>query len=90
MEQVLSVLGFEPSNRSESQSYGSCPVRESGTGRRRRSLSVIVAIGRYSWHRCGSRGKPLEWLAAATRLPLYQATIDLCRQLGQEVPWIRQ
>lgn len=29
MEQVLSLLGFQPSNRSGVQWYGSCPLRES-------------------------------------------------------------
>jgi hypothetical protein len=28
--------------------------------------------------------------AAATKLPLYQAAIDLCRALDMEVPWIHR
>jgi DNA primase len=90
MEQVLSLLGFEPSGRSGSQWYGSCPLHESGPGRRRRSFSVNVALGRYCCHRCGSRGNQLELWAAATKLPLHQAAIDLCRRLGRDVPWIRR
>ena len=90
MEQVLGLLGFEPSSRSGSQWYGRCPLHESGPARRRRSFSVNVAIGRYCCHRCGSRGNQLELWAAAARLPLHQAAIDLCRRLGHDVPWVRR
>jgi DNA primase len=90
MEQVLSLLGFRPSTRSGVQWYGSCPLHGSGPGRRRRSFSVNVMIGRYCCHRCGSRGNQLELWAAAARLPLPQAAVDLCRRLGHDVPWIRR
>ncbi len=81
MEQVLGLLGFQPSRRSGEQWYGSCPLHESTLGRRR-SFSVNVAIGRYFCHCCHSYGNQLELRAAATRLPLHQAAIDLCRRLG--------
>jgi DNA primase len=90
MEQVLGLLGFQPSTRSGAQWYGSCPLHEPTLGRRRRSFSVNVAIGRYFCHRCHSHGNQLELWAAATKLPLYQAAIDLCRRLGREIPWIRR
>ena len=89
MEQVLSLLGFQPSTRSGVQWYGRCPLHESGPPSRR-SFSVNVAIGRYCCHRCESHGNQLELWAAATRLPLHQAAIDLCRRLGHDVPWIRR
>jgi hypothetical protein len=56
MEQVLSLLGFEPSSRSGSQWYGSCPLHESGPGRRHRCFSVNVALGRYYCHAAGVAG----------------------------------
>jgi DNA primase len=89
MEQVLNLLGFMPSTRSGAQWYGSCPLHDPGA-RRRRSFSVNLATGRYLCHRCGSHGNPLELWAAATKLPLHQAAIDLCRRLGCDVPWIRR
>jgi len=89
MEQVLDLLGFEPSQRTGDQWYGSCPLHDSTAGCRR-CFSVNVAIGRYHCHRCHSQGHQLELWAAAAKLPLYQAAIDLCRALGQEVPWIRR
>jgi DNA primase len=87
MEQVLSLLGFQPSKRSGVQWYGRCPLHESRSGRRR-SFSVNLAIGRYYCHGCHSHGNQLELWAAATKLPLYQAAIDVCHRLGREVPWI--
>ncbi len=46
MEQVLTLLGFQPSARSGAQWYGACPFHESAS-RRRRCFSVNVATGRY-------------------------------------------
>jgi hypothetical protein len=88
MEQVLSLLRLQPPNLSSVQSYGSCPLHES-TSRRARSGSVNVAIGRYSCHRLENHGHQLDLWAAARRPPPHQAAIDLCGQLGRDVPWIR-
>ena len=90
MEQVLSLLGFQPSNRTGAQWYGSCPLHEPTSRRRRRSFSVNVAIGRYFCHGCHSSGNQLELWAAATKLPLHRAAIDLCHRLGREIPWVRR
>jgi len=92
MEQVLSLLGFQPASRSGAQWYGRCPLHESRPGRRSRdrSFSVNVALGRYFCHRCGSRGNQLELWAAATKQPLHQAVIGLCRRLGRDIPWINR
>jgi DNA primase len=89
MEQVLTLLGFEPLRRSGAQWSGVCPLHGSASGRGR-SFSVNVAIGRYHCHGCRSHGNHLELWAAANNLPLHQAAIDLCQRLGREVPWIRR
>jgi DNA primase len=89
MEHVLSLLGFQSLHRSGVQWYGSCPLQECASSRRC-SFSVNVALGRYCCHRCHSHGNQLELWAAATKLPLYQAAIDLCQRLGRDVPWIRR
>ena len=89
MEQVLDLLDFEPARRSGVQWYGRCPLHESGPGRHR-GFSVNVALGRYYCHGCRSHGNPLELWAAATKLPLHRAAIDLCHRLGRDIPWIRQ
>ena len=88
MEQVLTALGFEPSRRSGPQWYGPCPLHDSAP-RRRRSFSVNVALARYYCHHCHSHGNQLDLWAAASKLPLQKAVIDLCGRLGREIPWIR-
>ncbi len=90
MVQVLSLLRFQPSTRAGVQWYGSCPLHGAGAGRRHRSFSVNVKIGRYCCHRCHSHGNQLELWAAATKLPLHQAAIDLCHRVGLDVPWVRR
>jgi DNA primase len=87
MEQVLNLLGFQPSQSMGDQWYGDCPLHGS-TSNRRRCFSVNVAMGRYYCHRCHSKGHQLELWAASTKLSLHQAAIDLCRALGREVPWM--
>jgi DNA primase len=87
MKQVLDLLGFEPSQRTGDQWYGPCPLHDSPSARPR-CFSVNVAIGRYHCHRCHSQGHQIELWAAATRLPLHSAAIDLCGALGVNVPWI--
>lgn len=89
MEQVLNLLGFEPSHRTGDQWYGRCPLHDS-TSCHSRQFSVNVAMGRYHCHRCQSQGNQLELWAAATKLPLYHAAIVLCEALGREVPRIRR
>ena len=92
MEQVLDLLGFQPSTRSGVQWYGSCPLDASPSGHRR-SFSVnpgVPGLGCYDCHGCRSHGNQLELWAAATKLPLHQPAIDLCHRLGRDVPWIRR
>jgi DNA primase len=89
MEQVLTLLGFQPSARYGAQCYGVCPLHESAS-RRSRCFSVNLATGRYYCHGCHSHGNQLDLWAAATKLPLHHAAIDLCQRLGRDVPWIRR
>ncbi len=89
MEDVLDLLAFEPSSQTGDQWYGRCPLDDATSGRNR-SFSVNVAIGRYRCHRCGSQGNQIELWAAATKLSLHPAAIDLCHALGRDIPWIRR
>ena len=89
MAQVLDLLAFEPVARSGAQWYGRCPLHEA-PARDKRYFSVNLELGRYYCHRCHSYGNTIELWAAATRLPLYKAAIDLCQRLGREIPWIER
>jgi DNA primase len=89
MEQVLELIGFEPSSRHDDQWYGPCPLHDNSTPRCR-VFSVNVHERRYYCHRCRSHGNQLELWAAVTHRPLYPAAIDLCQRLGIDTPWIRR
>jgi hypothetical protein len=96
MEQVLHLIGFEPTSRRGDQWSGSCPLEPCATrvtgnsSRSHRSFSVNVAIERYYCHRCKSRGHQLELWSAFMKQPLHRASLELCRVLGHEVPWSRR
>ena len=92
MEEVLKLLGFQPSHRSADQWSGRCPLHPLDASKpgRRRPFSVNVEIRRYHCHKCKSKGNQLELWAAFTKLPLHPAMIELCRVLGRDVPWIRR
>jgi hypothetical protein len=89
IEEVLNLLGFEPTRRFGRQRYGRCPLHplasECGG-----SFSASMLLGRYYCHRCRSQCNTLELWATATWQPLHAAMIDLCDRLGREVPWIRR
>lgn len=89
MEQVLELLNFECVQRRGDQWYGRCPLHAS-TKRRPREFSVNVERGCYYCHKCQHKGDQFTLWADATDQPLYPATIELCRQLGHEVPWLHR
>ena len=89
IEQVLNQLGFVAASRTGSQLHGPCPVHGS-TSTSSRSLSVNLKTGRYYCHKCHSHGNQLELWAAVHRLPVYEASLDLCRALGRDVPRIER
>lgn len=89
MEQVLDLLGFECIRRRGDQWYGYCPLRESET-KHRTAFSVNVAKNCYYCHKCHSQGDQFNLWAEANEKPLHPATIDLCHQLGLEVPWVHR
>jgi hypothetical protein len=92
MEQVLSLLEFQPTHRRGDQWYGACPLHPSpghpSPGHSPRAFSVNVAIGCYYCHTCRSGGNQLKLWAEATKVPLHPSAIHLCQQLGREVPWL--
>ena len=83
--QVLDLLGFVPTSRAGAQVRGPCPVHGA---RSPRSRSFAAHLERHCWQcfRCGARGNALDLWRAATRLPLYDAAVDLCRRLNLALP----
>jgi DNA primase len=89
MEQVLDLLGFECIRRRADQWYGYCPLHES-EAKHRRAFSVNVMKNCYYCRKCHSQGDQFTLWAEANRMPLHPAVIDLCDQLGLEVPWVHR
>jgi DNA primase len=89
MTAVLQRLGFEPTSVQGDQVRGPCPLHGS-RGPRSRSFSVNLRLGRYHCFRCGSRGNALELWAAARKLTLPAAAIELGELLSIDVPWIQR
>jgi len=87
MNQVLDLLGFATCVRSDSQLRGPCPLHGSASDKSR-SFSVNLAKNAYRCFKCGSAGNQLDLWAASQNMTLYDATLDLCKRLGVEVPWI--
>ena len=89
MEDVLELLNFDATLCRGSQWYGYCPLHECEP-KHRRVFSVNVARNCYYCHKCRSHGDQLKLWAEASNKPLHPATIDLCHQLGIQVPWIHR
>jgi DNA primase len=85
--QVLELLGFVPSTGFGAQVRGPCPVHGSRTPR---SRSFAAHLERHCWQcfRCGAHGNALDLWVAATKLPLYEAALDLCQRLHLDIPWL--
>lgn len=84
---VLDLLGFRATARRGAEVRGPCPVHGS---RAPRSRSFAANLEKQCW-RCFGRacggGNALDLYAAAMRLPLYQAALELCARLHLSVPW---
>jgi len=87
MEQVLKLVGFEPTQRRGHQWYGACPLHASSSPRPR-CFSVNVQSGHYCCHQCHSAGDQLHLWAAVTALSVYDGTIHLCQVTCHPIPWI--
>jgi len=87
MADVLRLLKFDACSQQGDQLRGPCPIHGSSSSQSR-SFSVNVRRGRYHCFRCGSEGNALELWSAVQGIRLYEATVELCQLLGQEVPWI--
>ena len=84
---VLQLIDYRPASQRGDQWRGRCPInscvaKEEGD----RSFSVHTTRHMFQCFRCRQSGNQLDLWAAIIRRPLHEATIDLCRQLGVEIP----
>jgi hypothetical protein len=87
MRNVLELLAFAPSETHGEQLRGPCPIHRSASPRSR-IFPVHLAGNAFRCFKCGSWGKQLDLWAALTKTDLHAATIELCRRLQIDVPWI--
>jgi len=82
---VLQLLGFVAAETAGQQVRGTCPIHRSSSAPSR-SFSAHLGKNAYRCFHCGSAGNQLDLWAAAMKLPLYDAAIDLCARLERPIP----
>jgi hypothetical protein len=83
--QVLALLGFSPRSDYAGQQRGACPLHGSTHGTAR-CFSVNINAHTFHCFKCGRSGNALDLWAAANRLAIYDAAIDLCQRLNIPLP----
>jgi putative transposase len=83
--QVLALLGFTPRSDHAGQQRGVCPLHGSTHGTAR-CFSVNTNAHIFHCFKCGRSGNALDLWAAANRLSIYDAAIDLCQRLNVPLP----
>jgi len=88
ISQVLQFIGYQPKTRKGHQLRGPCPFHDNPDSR---SESFAVHLGKhvYYCHHCKSGGDQLKLWMAIRKLPLYWATLELCRAAQIEPPWLK-
>ena len=89
MARVLELLDFVAHGVSGDQLRGPCPVHHSASPRSR-SFSAHLGQGVCRCFKCGFVGNQIHLWAASKGMTVYEAAVDLCRQAGIEVPWIKR
>ena len=86
MNDVLTLLAWQPSSIKGSQLRGTCPLPNCATTSRR---TFGVHLEKQAWHcfACGHHGNQLDLWTSMTGHQFYQATIDLCHRAGKPVPY---
>src|SRR5262245_58156224 len=83
--QVLALLGFTPRSDHAGQQRGACPLHGATPGTAR-CFSVNTQAHTCHCFTCGRSGNALDLWAAANRLSIYDAAVDLCQRLNIPLP----
>jgi transposase InsO family protein len=83
--QVLALLGFVPRSDHAGRQRGACPLHGSTQGTAR-CFSVNTNAHTFHCFKCNRSGNALDLWAAANRLSIYDAAIDLCQRLNIALP----
>jgi putative transposase len=85
MAEVLALLRFTPRSVKGTQQRGPCPIHGSQHPKSR-SFSANLADHTFHCFKCGAHGNALDLWTITSRQNVYDAAMDLCRQLGLDVP----
>ncbi len=85
--QVLALLGFVARSEHAGQQRGACPLHGSTSGTAR-CFSVNLDAHTFHCFKCGRCGNALDLWAAANRLSIYDAALDLCQRLNVPLPML--
>jgi hypothetical protein len=83
--QVLVRLGFTPRSDHAGQQRGACPLHGSTSGTAR-CFRVNTHAHTFPCFKCNRSGNALDLWAAANRLSIYDAAVDLCQRLHLPLP----
>jgi DNA primase len=86
MADVLDLLGFVIAERRGDQVRGECPFHEPSKTGKHRSFSAHLTRNMFKCFKCGAAGNHLDLWARASKKPLYEAAVELCARLNQDVP----
>ena len=82
IREVLELIDYAPTLRRANQWRGPCPFCCEPSQASSRCFSVNLGRNLFQCFRCQRRGNPLDLWTEFSRLPLYPATLDLCRKLN--------
>jgi len=87
MGRVLDLIGFQATWQQGPQLRGPCRI-PGCRSTSRRSFSVHLARQAYHCFVCRSCGNALDLWAAIHGLSIHQASVDLCRVMNLDPPWL--
>jgi hypothetical protein len=82
---VLDLLGWRADSQKNGEHRGHCPIHGSTAGKR----GTFVANLEKGWwycHKCKDGGNALDLYVEAKKLPVREAALHLCKELGIPVP----
>jgi DNA primase len=79
---VLALLNYRPNRTQPAKCRGRCPLHEDDQPLDSKSTCFSVHLQRniFKCFSCGAEGNQLDLWRLHTRLPLHQATLELCRR----------
>ena len=79
------LLGFTPRSDHHGQQRGACPLHGTKPGTAQ-CFSVNTNANTFHCFKCNRSGNALDLWAAANRLSIYDAALDLCQRLNISLP----